>query len=237
MTTLPIAQNLRNAILSLIMLFALLSPKTMFAQTEKGRYSLLLHNFSPSGIKIDGMPVNLFPQNSGLGFSFGSHKTKLNGGLLDVKEKVMMFGLSLSGQYFVFDNFSFGLSGSYYTGTTTYMEAEKPDEKYSTSMFLAGAELRYYIHGSRHIKYYIKASPALGSIRSTYDGKDVHVPKRLYQFSGGIGVSYFPSPSFSIDLGATYNVFTIRNRGNYTEYSRKEYVDNVGLDIGFSIFF
>ena len=207
------------------------------AQTEKGNYALLIHNFSPTGIKIDGLPLNIFPQTSGLGFSFGSHKTKLNGRVLDVKEKVMTFGLSLSGHYFMFDNFSFGLTGNYFSGTTTYSEPEKQDEKYSTTMMLGGAELRYYIPGGSHLKYYMKASPALGFIESTYDGKEVHVPKRLYEFSGGVGVSYFPSPSVSVDLGVTYNVFTVRNRGNYTEQSRKEYIDGVGLDIGFSIFF
>jgi len=207
------------------------------AQTEKGTYGLLLHNFSPTGIKIDGLPVNIFPQSSGLGFSFGSHKSKLNGRVLDVKEKVLTFGLSLSGQYFLFNNFSFGLTGNYFSGTTTYTESEKPDEKYSTTMLMGGAELRYYIPAGPRLKYFLKASPVLGFIESTYDGKEVHVPKRLYEFSGGAGVSYFPSPSTSIDLGVTYNVFTIRNHGNYTELSRKEYIDSVGLDIGFSIFF
>ena len=230
--------TLINTIVRYFLLFTLLHVYAFGnAQTEKGTYSLLLHNFSPSGIKIDGLPVNIFPQTSGLGFSFGSHKTKLNGRVLDVKEKVMTFGLSLSGQYFLFNNFSFGLTGNYFSGTTTYSESEKPDEKYSTTMLMGGGELRYYIPAGPRLKYWLKASPVLGFIESKYDGKEVHVPKRLYEFSGGAGVSYFPSRSTSIDLGVTYNVCTIRNKGNYSELSRKEYIDSVGLDIGFSIFF
>lgn len=219
----------------LIITFFLLN--SVNAQTNKGTSALLLHSFSPTGIKIDGLPLTLFPQNSGLGISFGSHKTKMNGSMMDIREKVMTYGISLNYQYFLFNDFSLGLTGGYYSGMTTYTETEKPAEKYATTMMMGGLELRYYIHGGSHLKYWLKASPALGSITSTYDGKEVHLPKRLYQFSGGPGVSYFASRSFALDLGLTYNVFTIRNRGNYNENSRKEYIDSVGLDVGFSFFF
>ena len=145
--------------------------------------------------------------------------------------------MSLSAHYFIFDNFSIGLTGNLYAGTTTYKEAEVADDKYKTTMLMGGAEIRYYIKGGSRLKYFLKASPALGSITSTFNDVAVHQPKRLYQFTGGAGISYFPSPSFSIDLGVSYNVFTIRNRGNYHEVSKKEYVDSIGGDIGFSLFF
>lgn len=220
-----------------ILLLAFHVMTSVYAQTEKGTNALILHSFSPTGIKIDGLPLTLFPQNTGLGISFSSHKTKVNGSMMDVREKVITYGISLNYQFFLFNDFSVGLTGGFYSGTTTYTETEKPAEKYATTMMMGGLELRYYINGGRHLKYWLKASPALGSITSTYDSKEVHVPKRLYQFSGGPGISYFASRSFAFDLGLTYNVFTIRNRGNYDENSRKEYIDSVGIDVGFSIFF
>jgi hypothetical protein len=112
-----------------------------------------------------------------------------------------------------------------------------PDEKYTTTMFLGGPEIRYYINGAQNLKYWLKGSPSLGVITSTYDGKDVHTPKRLYQFSGAAGLSYFTSSLISIDMGLTYNVFTIRNKGSYTGNSRKEYVDSIGFDVGLSFYF
>lgn len=228
----PIYSNSLKCLLVMVMFI-----NTANAQTEKGTYGLLLHSFSPTGIQIDGLPVTLFPQTTGLGLSFGSHKTKMNGTVIDVREKVTTFGISLEGQYFLLNDFSLGVTGGYYSGMSKYTQTEKPVEKYATTMIMGGLALRYYIHGGYHLKYWIKASPALGSITSTYDGKEVHLPKRLYQFSGGTGISYFTSKSFALDIGITYNVFTIRNKGNYNENSRKEYIDSVGLDVGFSYFF
>ena len=187
--TQPSGQSLFNFIKSAIIIIALLFFQTAIAQTEKGTSAILLHNFSPTGIKIDGLPVTLFPQTSGLGLSFGSHRTKMNGRMTDVKEKVMTFGISLSGHYFILDDFSIGLTGFYFSGVTTYSEAEKRSEKYATTMMMGGLELRYYLKGSDRIKYYMKVAPTLGSITSTYDDKEVHIPKRLYEFNGGIGLS------------------------------------------------
>lgn len=221
----------------LCMLLMICFLNTLNAQIEKGIYAITLHSFSPTGIKIDGLPLTIFPQTTGLGFSFGTHKSKINGQTTDYREKVLTFGISLNGQYFVMDNFSIGITGSYYSGVTKYTEAESPSGKYATTMMMGGLELRYYLEGGNRLKYWLKASPALGTITSTFDDKEVHVPKRLYQFTGGAGLSYFVSQSFTLDAGITYNVFTIRNKGNYNENSRKEYIDNVGMDLGFTFFF
>ncbi|MDQ3017094.1 MAG: hypothetical protein M3R25_10315 [Bacteroidota bacterium] len=224
---------IRLALVTLIILAA----RGTDAQTEKGNYSIGFHNYSPTGINIDGLPINLFPQNCGLGFSFGSHKTKLDGSYIDVRENTTTFGFSLSGSQFIFDDFSVGLIGNFYSGSTTYKETEKVDEKYSTFMLMGGAEIKYFLNGGPNLKYWMKASPILGVIQSTYNGQEVHLPKRLYQFSGGTGVSYFPNKHLSIDLGLTYSIFTVRNKGGYTEISRKEYIDSIGMDVGFSFFF
>lgn len=224
---------IRLAMTSLIIVTTLAAD----AQTEKGNYSVGFHNYSPTGINIDGLPINLFPQNCGLGFSFGSHKTKLDGSYIDVRENTTTFGFSLSGSQFIFDDFSVGLIGNFYSGSTVYKETEKIDEKYSTMMLMGGAEIKYYLNGGHHMKYWLKASPILGVIESKYNGQEVHLPKRLYQFSGGTGISYFANKHFSIDAGLTYSIFTIRNKGGYTETSRKEYIDSIGMDVGFSFFF
>ncbi len=209
----------------------------LLAQTEKGSHALIFHSFCPVGIQIDGLPVNLFPQSSGLGFSYNVHKVKSSGIKLEQKERVFTIGMGLSVHEFLFDNFSWGITGNIFYGNTNYTGDEIPKENYSTTMILAGPEFRYYINAGEKLKFNLKASPTLGTILSTYNGKELHAPKRLYQFSGALGTSYFINPSFSIDLSVTYNIFTIRNKGSYSYASRKEYIDGIGTDIGFTFFF
>lgn len=155
---------------------------------------------------------------------------------MDVTKQVTILGIGLSGHTFMFNNFSIGVTGNFYTGSTVYKEKETDDEKYQHSLLLGGVELRYFIPLSSKTMCWMKASPALGYIKAKYNDEEITTPKRLYQFTGGAGLSYLVADGPSLDLGATYNVFTMRNKGSYTENSRKEYVDNVGVHIGFTLF-
>lgn len=230
-------KNLISTSKNLLLVTAILMANALQAQTEKGSHALIFHSFCPTGIQIDGLPVNIFPQSSGLGVSYNVHKLKANGVKLDFKERVFTAGVGISIHEFLFDNFSWGLTGNIFFGSTTFTDAENPKEHYSATMIMAGPEFRYYIPMGRKLKLNLKASPTLGTINSKYNGKEMQAAKRLYQFSGAAGASYFLSPSFSIDASVTYNVFTIRNKGSYTHTDSKEYIDGIGTDIGFTYFF
>ena len=226
---------MKKLLVSLLVLLAGLT--TAYTQTTKGSFAIGLHNFNPGGLRIDGVPANLFPQNSGLGFSFSTQRTRNEGSFMDIKEKKSTYGFSLSSHYFIWNNFSVGLTGNFYSGSTVYEEPEVPSEKYSSTLLMGGFVLKYYVPAGRNLKFWLKGNPAIGSIESSYNGTPLHAPKRLYQFTGSTGVAFFPNPNVAIDLGANFNVFTVRNWGNYNENSRKEYTDSMGMDVGFTVYF
>jgi hypothetical protein len=58
------------------------------AQTEKGTFSAGLHTFSPSGLNVEGLPLNLFGRGTGFGAAFGTTKTKLDGKIVGDTENL-----------------------------------------------------------------------------------------------------------------------------------------------------
>jgi hypothetical protein len=208
---------------------------TLHAQTSKGTFLIGFHNYSPGTITSDGTGYNLFPQTNGLGISFGSNKTKVDGELQDYKESTSYFGLSLNSHYFVADQFAIGLTGNFSSSSSTYKEGGQDDDKSSSFIFLVGPEMRYYFDAGTKTKIWIKGGAAVGSVSYKYNGESDD-PTDLSQFGGGAGISIFPVPTVSIDFGLGYNVLNIKDGSDsFGEY--KSINSSLAFDIGAGIFF
>jgi hypothetical protein len=200
------------------------------AQTEKGTISIGLHNFSPNGINVDGVPVNLFGNGSMLGVSWGKSSFSRDGELLDDPLTQYTLGLNLSAHYFPVNRLSIGAVGSFFSGFSAYPDAAAEEGRYAARILLAGPEVRYYL-GSGKTKMWVKASGALGDLNVWWDGNKKE-PTHLSKLAAGTGASWFLSPVISLDLGMEYNVFTMKLPNEI-----KGINTNLALDVGFSVYF
>ncbi len=204
---------------------------TLNAQTEKGTFSIGLHNFSPSALNIDGIPLNLFGRGTTLGVAFGTTKNKLDGVAQGETEKLYTAGINLSGHYFILNNLSVGLTGQFFSGFTVYQDAGTETERYSAWILMGGTEARYYM-GSGKTRFWIKGSTALGTLNSKQNFEKDPDRIRIFQVAGGIGVTQFITSKISIDGGLEYNVFKLNFEENF-----KGINTNLAADFGFTLFF
>jgi opacity protein-like surface antigen len=219
-------------LLSLLFLLAI-GTVALQAQTEKGNFALGLHNFSPGG--VTGSSSILSPASS-LGIAFGKSKSKANDGDFEDQFKYSVIGLNLSGHYFVINGLSVGLVANVFGETQKELDDDK--DKYQTSIFLAGPELRYYAPIGGKSKFWVKGSGAVGKATNKVNGEKDDDPTKLTQFGGGAGLAFFPNSHISLDLGLGYNVFVSKNESTFGTVTN-EYTDvysGLAFDLGFTIF-
>jgi hypothetical protein len=223
---------MKNLILFLI---CFLSVVSLGAQTEKGVVAFNLHNFSPGG--ISGYSAILSHTNL-LGFSFGKEKDKV--GSETYESKYSEVGLNFNGHFFIIDNLSLGLAGTYFNQVTKVKDSAGKENKSSASILMAGPEVRYYIKTSAKTKAYLNGYALTGTYKYHLNNNaNDDNPTNLRTFGGTAGVAYFPIERFSIDLGLGYNVF-----------KTKDYVSTLGvrtqtestfsgltIDVGFGVYF
>ena len=201
------------------------------AQTEKGSFSAGLHTFSPSGLNVDGLPLNLFGRGTGFGLAIGTTKTKVDGKVVGDTENLYTLGLNLSGHYFIVDNLSVGVGGSFFSGFTAYYNSGTENERFAATIILGGPEMRYYVgKGKTRIRF--TGSTALGVLHSWENKERDSDPIHLAQFALGAGVSYFLTPNLSFDFGADANVFKLKFAENHIGINQ-----NLALDLGFGLYF
>lgn len=219
-------------LLSLLFLLAI-STVALQAQTEKGKFALGLHNFSPGG--VTGSSSILSPASS-LGIAFGKTKSKINDGDFEDQFKYSVIGLNLSGHYFVINNLSLGLVANVFG--QTQKEVGGDEDEYKSTILLAGPELRYYAPVGGKSKFWVKGGGAIGKVTSKVNGEKDDDPTKLTQFGGGAGLAFFPNSHISLDLGLGYNVFVSKNESTFGTITNK-YTDvysGLAFDLGFTIF-
>ena len=127
----------------LIIVIALASMGNMQAQTGKGSVAFGLHNFSAIVPGTDLLaPTNAF------GIYFGKSKSEFLGQTFE--DKITTVGLSGSVHYFLIDNLSGGINLDF---IFQKQEEDYGDrDEFSTTVIMAGPELRYYIKiGRAHV--------------------------------------------------------------------------------------
>jgi|SRR5687768_1538831 len=204
---------------------------TIHAQTEKGTFSVGLHNFSPSGLNIDGIPLNLFGRGTTFGVAFGTTKNKLDGFTQGETEKLYTLGLNVSGHYFPVNNLSLGFVGQFFSGFTVYKDEGSETERYSAWIMMGGPEARFYM-GKGKTRFWLKGSTSLGTLNSKQNLKKDPDRIKLFQVAGGFGITHFISPKISVDAGIDYNVFQLKFEENF-----KGINTNLAADLGFTLFF
>ncbi len=221
----------RTGAKKLAVLFSLIwFSMTMTAQTERGTVSFGLHNFSPSGLNVDGMPLNLFGKGTTIGLSWGRSKSIKNGEVQNDGQSQYTLGLNLCSHYFIAKIFSVGVVGSFFTGFSAYAKEGNNDGRYSARILLAGPEVRYYL-GTGKTKAWLKASGSMGGLNVWWNGQK-DKPSKFSQVAAGAGVSFFLSKKVSMDLGLEYNIFTMKMNEN-----EKGVNSNLAIDLGFGLFF
>ncbi len=199
------------------------------AQTTKGTFMMGLHSFSPT--LFEGSSV-VAPTNA-LGISFGTYRSADN----DSKSSYTNIGLSSSAHYFLVDNFSAGINLNFFRQTVKEKGGSNPD-KFITTVFLAGPELRYYLPAGVKTKIWLGGNSAWGSTQVKW--RTEGEPTKLHSLGGGAGLAIFPSEHFSIDLGLGYNATTAREKYqgiNGETINSKNTASGVTFDVGFSVFF
>jgi len=204
---------------------------SLTAQTEKGTFSVGLHTFSPSGLNVEGLPLNLFGRGTGFGLAIGTTKTKIDGKIVGDTENLYTLGLNLNGNYFIMDNFSVGFGGSFFSGFTAYYNGGSENERFAATIILGGPEMRYYV-GKGKTRLRFTGSTALGALHSWENKERDSDPIHLFQIAAGAGISYFLTQNLSFDFGAEANVFKLKFAENHIGINQ-----NLALDLGFGLFF
>jgi hypothetical protein len=202
---------------------------TIQAQTNQGTWMFGLHNFSALS---PSSGIMLAPTNA-LGIGFGTYKVE-HDGQEEGKINYSTFGLSGNVHYFIIDNLSAGLLFNF---LGQKVKEDESNTELSSSLFLAGPELRYFIDAGSKTKVWVGGSGAFGVGQYDYGDSDNTVS--LARFGGGAGVALFPNEKFSIDFGVGYNAFLSKDtiddfQGNSVE--EKETTSGLTIDVGFSVF-
>lgn len=192
------------------------------AQTEKGRFMLSMHNFSP----LLSEATLLAPTNS-FGLSFGNIKDEFGG--IETESSYFSFGLEGSGHYFVIDNLSAGLNLGFFNQKVT----EEDDEDNVLTALLFGPELRYYFPVGANSKVYLRGGASWGNFKYTYSGEEDD-PTALSQYGGGVGFAVFLANNFSLNIGAGYAANIANLESDLGDY--KSTTSGVTIDLGFSAF-
>lgn len=209
---------------NLLLLPLLLATALLSAQTEKGRFMLGVHNFSP----VLGQPYLLAP-TSAFGIGFGKSTSKI--GAQSTETKYLNLGLSASGHYFIVDNLSLGLVFQFFTQTAKW----ENDQEFNYNVGMASPEVRYYLPVADKMKGLVRASGGFGSSKSDSFVGQGSDRTNLAQFSGGVGLAIFPSRNFSMNIGANYAVLTAKDDDSNGD--DKDTDSGLTIDLGFSLFF
>lgn len=205
----------------LLSLLFFLGAASLSAQTEKGRWTIGLHNFSPV-LQLEETPV----QTSGLGIYFGNLKSESDFG----EENVGVFelGLGASAGYFVANNFSIGLNLN-----THYFKAEEDELEFKRSIFLIGPDVRYYLPVKQNLSVALHGGLEFGKLNQEFDNIDLDY--NVLRLGLGAGIAYFISPNVSLDAGLGYDFMKlnleIQGEDSDTKFS------GLTVQLGFSLFF
>jgi hypothetical protein len=215
--------------ITLILLFAVVAVVSAQAQTEKGRFMLNVHNFSPLSTIITQEGRGLAPWTA-FGIDFGTNKSEF--GADEYKYNYVNFGLGASAHYFVANNLSIGgnLNFAHQRIEETEINGQEVEdgETFTTSQFILGPEVRYYYPLTSALKLYGRIFAGFGSLNLD-EGTD---PK-IRQLEGGLGLAYFLHNNVSVNLGANYGTAYYNYENDNTEVTNNGF----GLDVGFSLFF
>jgi opacity protein-like surface antigen len=110
----------------------------------------------------------------------------------------------------------------------------------SSNLLMAGPEVRYYFPAGAKSKIWVGGNGAWGSSKTKFQGDDSNDAAKFSRYGAGAGVSFFPLEYVSIDLGAGYGVFTVKD--NYEDFNgntieNQDSNSGLSLDFGFSVFF
>lgn len=213
-------------------LLIVLSGTVVSGQTQKGAFSLSLHNFSPHLSQASSL---LAPTNA-LGISFGNTESEVLG--TSSKYAYTTFGFNCSAQYFVINNLSLGPNVNLFF--QDLKDKGTSENTYKSNIAIGGLEMRYYFNSDGKYKYWISGSSSWGSSSTRINGEKDDSPSKISRNSMSAGISFFPAERISIDLGIGYGIFKVKDSHEDFQGNKIESTDtNKGLaaDIGFSVFF
>lgn len=213
---------MKQLFFALLLLFA---ANALQAQTEKGRFMLSLHNFSP----LISESTLLAPTNS-FGLAFGNIKDEDDLG--ESESSFTSFGLQGSGHYFVIDNLSVGLNLGFFSQTVK----DEDDDESNLSTFMAGPELRYYFPVGSNGAVYVRGGASFGNFQLKFNGESDGDPTSLSQYGGGAGYSVFFGNAASLNLGLGYGANVAKYESDFFGESTTT-TSGLTIDLGFSIFF
>lgn len=215
--------------ITFILLFAVVAVVSAQAQTEKGRFMLNVHNFSPLSTITTQEGRGLAPWTA-FGIDFGTVKNEF--GANEAKYNYSNLGLGASAHYFVANNLSIGGNLNLAYQRTELKEINGTEvedgETNSATQFILGPEVRYYYPLTSALKLYGRIFAGFGSLNLD-EGTD---PK-IRQLEGGLGLAYFLHNNVSVNLGANYGTAYYNYENENTEVTNNGF----GLDVGFSLFF
>lgn len=201
-----------------------------FGQTQKGDFTLSLHNFSPH---ISG---GLLGATNGLGFSTGHSVSETDGEKTEYSYTTI--GFNCAAEYFIANNLSIGPNVSLLFQT---LKAKASGEvAYKTNTSMGGVELHYYFDAWANSKCWVSGLSSWGSSQININGNEDQNPAKITYNALSAGISYFPMKRFSIDLGLGYGTFHSKDQSKNTQGYTTEYSNTrsgMTADIGFSVFF
>lgn len=203
-----------------------------FGQTQKGAFTLSLHNFSPHLSESSSL---LAPTNS-FGISFGNIESET--GSTKTKSSYTSLGFNCSAQYFLINNLSIGPNVNLLFQSLN--EKGTGGDTYKNNISIGGLEMRYYINGGAKSKFWISGSGAWGTAQTKINGANIGNASKIFRSSISAGISYFLLERFSLDLGVGYGIFKVKDSYVNFQGDTIESTDTnkgVAADIGFSVFF
>lgn len=157
--------------------------------------------------------------------------------------KTTAFNVGPSVGFFLFDGFAAGLFLNY-----TYMkedqdaDEEKGINQYTTTFneLIFGPFLKFYI-GQSNVKPFLVGSVGFGNQKTKYEGDENYMKSdeneyelKLFNWSAGAGVAFFPSESVSLEFGVAYGSDKYTHE---TEYGDQHETDTgIGVRFGIGVF-
>ena len=199
----------------------------VFAQTEAGTFYM---SGSTNIMAAFGSTTQKFEPKDG-------DETEYDG------PKTTAFNVGPSVGFFIFDGFAAGLFLDYtYIKEDQDADEEKGINQYTNTFneLIFGPFLKFYI-GQNNVKPFLVGSVGFGNQKTKYEG-DVDYMKsdedeyelKLFNWSAGAGVAFFPAESVSLEFGVAYGSDKYTHESDYGDHH--EIDTGIGVRFGISVF-
>jgi hypothetical protein len=205
----------------IIVMMLMLSGLTGFAQTEKGNFLLSA-----------GTSIGVGDSEGLMGLAFTNSKVEFDDGNIS-ETKLTNFYVSTKAGFFLIDNLAIGLdlATSLSSGSTDVLTINLETK---TNFFGVGPFLRYYL-GNGKIMPFAEVNTLFGSRNENSQGAGTDSESKfsVANIGAGVGIAIFLGDRSALDLGASYNSTSLKEREDAFNVTQ----NTLGLKIGFTVFF